>query len=225
MSDREPSEAAPALRELSSSEAEGVEGSIAPSPDRMRRPSRRRVLKVSTMAAALTFVAAAVFLARGVFNSSPRIQTVGTPDAYPASIYPAAASFPSWGLASGCPSLDGLEAPGSDASTATLAVLSQFGLDERTDLHLSDQAYWPVVRETWAGQAPGSLRPVAPGGETQSGPASQSDRAALLTTNCGSPVVGLSWWIARGDPKAAALETQFFFIQRRGTWLLWFTAP
>lgn len=156
---------------------------------------------------------------------------------FPPAIY-RPARFPSWGLSSGCPSLEGVIKPQNVSATEILNVLSRLGIDEQMDLSLSDQAYWPVVRETWSAQHT-NPNPPGKGDRTQytadqviSGPAAKSDYAELISTNCGGRTVELSWWVAvcpKDAPKPCRVEanpslvSQFLLIRRDTRWLLWFS--
>jgi hypothetical protein len=182
-------------------------------------PPRRLVAWLAFGAAAVAVLAAAAAAAQPSF---------------PPSIYPTPASFPNWGAASGCPSLAGTEAPTGGVTAAVLTTLSQFGtVSENRDLHLSDRALWPVVRETWrVGTRPAPLRRVQRS-DVVAASATRSPYAALIRKNCGSATSRRSLWVAlcpkssrrcRLQNEPARIE-HFLLLERRSHWLIWWMHP
>jgi hypothetical protein len=151
----------------------------------------------------------------------------GTGSGFPASVYPPPASFPKWGGQSGCPSLDGVEAPGTPASDTFRSTVDGFGENLAADLRAADRALWPdLVSEPVWGSRPSPK-------QTLSGaPAKAAPYADLIANSCGQQTLTRSWWIQTCPGPAVvdcarspALVGHWFFINRRGHWLLWFTYP
>jgi hypothetical protein len=163
--------------------------------------------------------------------------SAASPPSFPPSIYPAARSFPAWGSSGGCASLTGLLPVGRGATGAVLPLLARYAhVSENVDLHLSDRANWPVVRETWSHHFKPPRPQPLPLVDVYGAPAARSPYAGLVRQWCGSRLLQLSWWIAAcpREPYPAtpcrlrwqnALTGHLFLINRRGHWLIWFTYP
>jgi hypothetical protein len=146
---------------------------------------------------------------------------------FPAAIYPPAASFPSWGGVTGCPSLEGVQEPGSQAGKHALRAVLRF---EATypNRRLSDRALWPALPAEKPDQHT-RRKPVSVS-KVRSFPAEQSDYASVLRHGCGRRTVKLSWAIVActDGPKAEcypASLVHYILIRRRGHWLVWFAYP
>ncbi len=157
--------------------------------------------------------------------------------AFPPDIYPPPVSTPSWGLLEGCPSMRGVGIPLPPTEDTLLPIVSKLGhVSEHLDLLSSDQAFWPMVRQTWM-TAPASPTPplVLTSTDVVSGPAATSPVAQLVRQTCGQDTLRRSWWIGVCPPdttggctpaaiKGAGSE-DVLFIRRRGLWLVWLTYP
>jgi hypothetical protein len=142
---------------------------------------------------------------------------------YPPAIYPPPRSFPDWGYPSGCPGLRNVRRLGPDAGAGALRAIRRLDGIRSNDRHWADRAYWPAL--TSDGHRDGDAsRP----GHHRGNPARASGHASLLAHNCGRAIVRRSWWVttAPGDPKThPGLARNYFLLQRRHRWLLWFTTP
>jgi hypothetical protein len=160
-----------------------------------------------------------------------------SPNGFPPSIYPRPASFPHWGSSDGCASLKNVAAVPRHARHASLRVLSQWGgISKSRDLHLSDKAEWPTVRDNWARRSTHRHPVHLNGKDVVQGRAKRSPYAGLVRHNCGAPILHRSWWVAvcpgpypnkprctlRSEP---ALVEHFMLLKRRGHWLVWFSYP
>ncbi len=171
--------------------------------------------------------------------SSNNATAGGSPngDAFPPSIYPRPASFPNWGSPNGCASLKNVASSPRNPRRASLRVLSQWGHISKTrDLHLSDRAEWPTVREDWAHGSEHSPPVDLRSNDVVQGPGARSPYANLVRNNCGQPLLDKSWWVAvcpgqdsqqtrctlRTEP---ALIEHFMLLSRRRHLLVWFTNP
>jgi hypothetical protein len=146
---------------------------------------------------------------------------------FSASVYPPPASFPKWGMQSGCPSLDGVQAPGTPAPDTFRSTVDSLGQNLAADLHAADRAFWPdLVSEPVPGSRP-SPKQALSGAAARTAP-----YADLIANSCGQQTLSRSWWIqtcpasvATGCARQPGLVQHFFFINRRGHWLLWLTYP
>jgi hypothetical protein len=85
------------------------------------------------------------------------------------------------------------------------------------------------LKQHW--QGPGVFKPFRPQ-DVMSGPASQSDYAELIRNTYGPEAIRYSWWIAAGEPgvpfnqlRSPALVRHCYFVDRNGTWELWYQYP
>jgi hypothetical protein len=183
-------------------------------------------------------VAAALLAAACTAVGAPLGPSASPPvrSSFASAIYPPPASSPDWGLASGCPSLVGVQRPGPDATNAALRII------RRLDFRHADRALWPVL--TAQGMSPTETAPHPASRLTRrgvvAGPASDSAYADLIRRNCGGRTLRASWWAAvcpaghtggsatTGPCKlstAPALTEHYMLIERRGSWLVWFLYP
>jgi len=202
--------------------------------NRWRRSGRGLYLLAGAVVAAGIVAGGAAWAVSG---SSRSAKPGGTSGEFPSSIYPPPASFPDWGVPSGCPSLSGLRGPGANPTEQILPGLSRFGhVSENEDLHLSDRALWPVVRQYW--NRPPSVSGVAEltPGDVISQPAAKSEDADAAAKNCGRRTTAKSWAIAvcprrrSGDApcsprQSPGLTEHLLLLNRRGHWLIWFMRP
>jgi len=157
-----------------------------------------------------------------------------TVEKFPQSLYPPAEKFPEWGFVSGCPNLQGVEVPEPKSTEELFSIISEFGKTRETDLELSDRAFWPVVEGDWEGRKQRESREDQP--LTQrvsidqivSMPAAESPYADLISNNCDSKTLELSWCVAVLPPGASKIEdapsltSYYYLIKRSGNWLIWF---
>jgi hypothetical protein len=146
---------------------------------------------------------------------------------FPDAIYPPAASFPSWGGVTGCPSLEGVQDPGPQAGKHALRAVLRFKATY-PNRRVSDRALWPVLPADTARQQ--DRRKPLSVSKVRSFAAEQSDYASLLRHGCGRRTVKLSWTIVlcTNVPKAEcypASLVHYMLIRRRGHWLVWFGYP
>jgi hypothetical protein len=157
---------------------------------------------------------------------------------FPASVYPKPASFPNWGSPNGCASLKHVAAiDRQQARRQSLRVLSQWGQISRSrDLHLSDRAEWPIVKENWKHKSGAGQALDIRSNDVVQGRGKRSPYAGLIRHNCGSRIVRRSWWVAlcpgpypgKGHctlDTAPARTEHFMLLNRRDHWLVWFTYP
>ena len=149
-----------------------------------------------------------------------------TVERFPQSIYPPAEKFPAWGFSSGCPNLQGVEMPDPKSTEELFSIISEFGKTREGDLELSDRAFWPVVERDWEGEDQ-PLRQRVSIEQIVSMPATESPYADLISNNCGSKTLELSWCVAvlpQGASKiedAPSLTHYYYLIKRSGNWLIW----
>ena len=146
-------------------------------------------------------------------------------NAYPAAIYPPASSWPKWGPPGGCASLAGVQRPGQSAASSAVAAVRHLGGSLANERRYSDRAYWPVLNESYTPSTRtqfgnSSVRVDAVG------PAVKSPYARLVRPWCGSKIVRLSESVTVGPGRSRpALDTEYWLIDRRGHWLIWFSNP
>ena len=147
---------------------------------------------------------------------------------YPASIYPPPSSWPKWGPAGGCASRRGVERLSPSAARSAVAAVRHLDGKFANDRRYSDRAYWPVLRETDGFEA-GSKQKSR--GTTQSRvvsvvPAVKSVYARMVGHWCGREIVRLSESVTVGPGRSApALDAEYWLVDRRGHWLVWFSNP
>jgi hypothetical protein len=136
---------------------------------------------------------------------------------YPARIYPPATRYPKWGQPGGCASLAGVAKPAGPKADvrAWSAVLITLDDDFR---NTADRAYWPQLAHNQ--RAHFTRRNVL-----ATRPAGRSSYAPLIRENCGQALVQRSISVVIGPPEGPtrqpALDTDYWVINRRGQWLLW----
>jgi hypothetical protein len=141
---------------------------------------------------------------------------------FPPSIYPPPVRSRGGALAA-CPNPAGLQSFTTSATaTAKRSASRYLRVSEVADLHGSDRAWWPLVRQSWRSRKPGK----GPGAEAALGsePASRSGYAVIVRYSCGQPLVARSLLVTIGAPNArcVACRSQVFFIDRRGRVLIYF---
>ncbi len=133
-----------------------------------------------------------------------------------------------------CPSLGGVVRPSARPQAEILATFNE--LETATSTHaallFADRAAWPVVRsERSSSSAP--RREYAPS-TVDLTPAISSPHAGPFVSLCGRALITDSWAlgtcgsampIGRCILKHPALEETYFFLDRRGRWLLWAQYP
>jgi hypothetical protein len=108
-------------------------------------------------------------------------------------------------------------------------TLARFGNDSLdADLHLSDRALWPLIRQAWQYSPQNGGAVLRWSNVVQSGPAARSPYADLVRHNCGSAILSRSIWFAVCGGKGLcgpALMGHYFLLERHGHWLVWFQYP
>lgn len=213
-------------------------------PDVRRRARRRRGRRIVGAGLAIVAVSAAIIGIpyAVVQHGSPRTDLPGGPPSPPsrptsashqptglsARTYPPAASFPAWGLASGCPATAGLDSVSVTDAGGLRAAASTLGANPQTDYRRSDRAFWPVLDNRWFPETPGPASARGPRlttGNTRIGLAAQSDVGSLLASRCGADVVKHSLALVSCPHVCQAdssLNSTSIWIRRGGTWLIWF---
>jgi hypothetical protein len=105
-----------------------------------------------------------------------------------------------------------------------LAAAGRIGSGQAASFEVSDQAYWPILRQSGAGHE-SSLGQLS-SDRKQVLRAAESDLREVLTTNCGAAVVDHSLVLVV-CPNAcslgqAALNDESVWLRRDGIWLRWF---
>lgn len=157
-------------------------------------------------------------------GTSSQTQTVRTSGHYPSSVYkPPVEPRHNWGSAGKCANIDGVTTPGSNAGKHVVNALTSIDGDLAHDRHYVDRAYWPVLATS--DQSYTALRTS---GTLSVHPAAQSSYAGLVRSNCGAAIVRRSVEVvytpgSAGSTSESAIAGHFWFIDRHGHWLLWFT--
>jgi hypothetical protein len=197
------------------------------------RRRRRRVTGAAVAVASVALVAAAVPTWLGDRNAGDRstVTPVATgTDPYPAAVYPAAKSFPDWGMVSGCPDDTNLEPAGTGDTAGVVALLDGLGATLDQDRARSDRAYWPALDAVHAAD-PGATAQHVTAADVAVRPAAQSELRDLLTHSCGAAVVGNSVeavvcgdGTSPCDPTASsALHVSYIVLKRAGRLFIWFS--
>jgi hypothetical protein len=163
---------------------------------------------------------------------TPPTTAAATPWALPEGFSPEVYLPPSppvgaTGFEQGCPNLIGLEkADELPLDAAIELVSSYFSGDRDKARHASDPAHWDLLITAQVPQ-----EQLAPDWFEAPEPARQSPYAGLLRTQCGQEALDLSWTAVYcaapcSQPGiSASLMNDFFFVRRRGQWLIWFVYP
>jgi hypothetical protein len=146
---------------------------------------------------------------------------------FPRSIYPPPVPPSGKGSISACPNPAGVAAHANGGLLASLNALLT-APSERAAKSYADQAAWPIVAELWSPHS-SPLRAPLPAADVRLEPAARSVYASLYKHLCGTTVVSRSWtaiWCLGMRPsvclhKEPALTNWFYFLYRRGHWLLW----
>ncbi|MBA7680518.1 hypothetical protein ES703_88835 [subsurface metagenome] len=159
-----------------------------------------------------------------------------TVEKFPQSIYPPADKFPDqlgFQGTTGCPNLQDVEVPDPKSTEELFSIISEFGKTREGDLELSDCAFWPIVEGDWEWRKQHESQENQP--LTQrvsieqivSMSATESPYADLISNNCGSKTLELSWCVAVLPPGAGKIEdapsltSYYYLIKRSGNWLIW----
>ena len=161
------------------------------------------------------------------------------PVGFPASLYPqpvaptgaGSVSFPGKFT---CPSLSGVQTPGTGAAQGALGALnSLLHAPNKTDARaFADRAAWPLIS---SGFAPLPDTAQFPATDVSIGPAAKSTYAANYQKLCGAALVNdslVALWCTSTTTrlplppstclsKQPAITNSSFFLDRRGHWLLW----
>jgi hypothetical protein len=197
------------------------------------RRQRRRVAGAGVVVASVAAVAVAVPAWLGGRDAGDRstVTPVATgADPYPAAVYPAAKSFPDWGMVSGCPDDANLQPAGTGDTAGVVALLDGLGATVDQDRARSDRAYWPALDAAHAADPAATAQHVT-AADVAVRPAAQSDLRDLLTRSCGAAVVGDSveavvcaGGTSHCDPSASsALQVSYIVLKRAGHLLIWFS--
>jgi hypothetical protein len=182
---------------------------------------------ITRLSIALVVVAGA-YAATAGFASAGAGRAGHLSNPYPAAIYPPASSWPKWGPPGGCASLVGVQRLGPSAASSAVSAVRHLDGNLANDRRYGDRAYWPVLKETDSRQAPSkrSRRENNPVRVDAVGPAAKSPYARLVRPWCGSKIAGLSESVTVGPGRSEpALDTEYWLIDRRGHWLIWFSNP
>lgn len=194
----------------------------------MRR--RRRILVSSSLAAVAAVGAGTALVASLSGATGGRTATLVPAETPSASsshtlspdTYPSPRSFPDWGTASGCPSLDNVQEPTGDYAPDIRRATQSLSADAEHDRSLTDPAMWPALQQL-ADSTPINAVP----GNTSLRPAMASKSRDLLVNNCGAELVRRSVVEVVcpsdcGNASAPALNGELVWLVRNGHWLLWF---
>ena len=167
------------------------------------------------------------------------IQGQSAPVGFPASLYPqpvaptgaGSVSFPGKFT---CPSLSGVQTPGTGAAQGALGALnSLLHAPNKTDARaFADRAAWPLIS---SGFAPLPDTAQFPATDVSIRPAAKSTYAANYQKLCGAALVNdslVALWCTSTTTrlplppstclsKQPAITNSSFFLDRRGHWLLW----
>jgi hypothetical protein len=211
---------------------------------RVRRAARRQRRKAAGAAVSLgAVVIAASVLPVTLTGGGPRQAASGHPAAsrparftlppagapgFPVSIYPPPSSKV-LNLVGQCPGGSGLQRPPAGAGTAAAAlrVVENLGRSFRSDLRLSDRAFWRQQLANWRGGyegKPGPVRDVLYSGPLESyhqafGP---PDESHPILAGCGRQTAASTWVIITGRKNLPSLQGEYILIDRRGHLLLWY---
>ena len=165
--------------------------------------------------------------ARGVACAEVTLSDAATfpPDVYPSPAPPQQAiAFDDRQL---CPSADGLEAKEAlPLESAIEAVTAYFSGNTASARGASDPAHWALIPDLTL-----PAEQLQPDWFEAPQPASASPYATLVKTLCGQETLDRSWWVVYcaaqcAQPnRSASLANDFFFLHRKGHWLVWFMYP
>jgi len=212
---------------------------------RVRRAARRQRVKAGGAAASLGAVVIAAIVVPLALAGGGRQVTAGQHPAVAHSGHPAhftlpragAAGFPvsiypppsrrEVNLVGHCPGSSGLRPPGPGAAPAALRLVQNLGHGFRSDLRLSDRAYWPQALADWKDGnegKPGPVRDVLYSGRLESyhhafGP---PDESHSILAGCGGRTAASAWVIVTGQKNLPARQNEFILIDRGGHLLLWY---
>jgi hypothetical protein len=187
-----------------------------------RAAHRRRRFRLAGLATGI--VVAAAGITAGVLTTASSGRTIITSGPPPSPyLAPVPSTHDGLSPASGCPNPAGLEPMVPSDSQKIQSILNEYGrVDRNTDLHDSDEAWWPAVNESWSrrSQAPSSVQTTVPAARSI-GPAASTPYAQLITSNCGPLLIQDSYSAVAG-PASPALESYWYFLKRYGVVLLYF---
>jgi len=135
-----------------------------------------------------------------------------------------------------CPNPQGLEATSLSKAEALEVLWAFTSHDPEKVRRATDPAYWQQM--DWERLAT-PTRPTVPAEVrlpaervTDPRPAAASPYGELIRNMCGEEVLERSWWVVvcagpceEALRKAPALNAHFYFIRRRGQWLIWWSYP
>ena len=174
-------------------------------------------------------------VAAGPGSAEHRTALVG----FPASLYPQPVAPTGTGSVSfpgkfTCPSLSGVQTPGTGADQGALDALnSLLHAPNKADARaFADKAAWPLIS---SGFAPLPDTAQFPATDVSIGPAAKSTYAANYQKLCGAALVNdslVALWCTSTTTrlplppstclsKQPAITNSSFFLDRRGHWLLW----
>jgi hypothetical protein len=136
---------------------------------------------------------------------------------FPARIYPPPTGHPKWGQPGGCASLAGVVKPAGAKADVRAWSAALILLDDNIR-NGADRAYWPRLAHSKRARL--TQRNIL-----AARPATRSPYAPLIRNNCGAGLVERSISVVIGPPhsltKHPALDSEYWIIDRRGHWLLW----
>jgi hypothetical protein len=162
-------------------------------------------------------------------TASPDMLHSHTAASYPKAIYPPPKRpRHHWGLAGKCASTRNVMPPGPHTRRRVVHTLRHLSGHVAHDRRYADRAYWPELPEE-KGRALG--RGPRHSQSVRVSPASRSGYAGLVRNNCGARIVRRSVRVQVAPPDvklhrlSGALTGEYWLIQRRGRWMVWFTYP
>jgi len=173
-------------------------------------------------------------------SPTPSPMPSGTPrPTLPPAVYPSPLPLAPGVMVPGvqyCPNPQGLEAARLSKAEALEVLHAFISHDPEKVRRATDPAYWQQM--DWE-QLATPTRPTVPAEVqlpsewvTDPQPAAASPYGELIRNMCGGEVLERSWWVvvcagpcAEALRKAPALNAHFYFIRRRGQWLIWWGYP
>ncbi len=146
---------------------------------------------------------------------------------HPASVYPPPVKARAGGALAACPNPAGLERFNSTTTKLAIRIAGSYDrISLAHDLHGSDRAWWPQVREMWKSGKPSeeALHDVVYGsGE----PLARNSYAVIVRFSCGQSLVAKSLTVGIGPrqshpPYCEACISSMFFVDRRGQALIYY---
>jgi hypothetical protein len=197
--------------------------------DDARRRQRRQRLMASLIL--LIAGAVAVLAARGTGPPTPstingHLAGTGSSSQFPKSSYPPAVRARARGALSACPNPAGLDRFDSKSRESAARIAARYDRNsESVDLHDSDRAWWPQVRQMWRSRKPG--KGVVNQEVYGSHPASTIAYAVIIRYSCGSRLPAKSLSIGIGPrqtqpPYCDACVSTLFFVDHRGHPLIYY---